>query len=161
MAEPLTDARRAMWTAIRAWSDTRRAFKREFDFEKESAGVYDIAPAISDFPCLAIFPGGFDPAWWTNRMQEWSYSLVATIWVADWYLPTAESLSRKVIDAIFQAKAVDPGPSYVEAALNGKLPRISPIRIERTRIGEAEKTKAIRADITFVLPITYDPLGRV
>lgn len=161
MAEPLTDARRAMWSAIRAWPDTKNAFQKQFDFEKESAGVYDIAPSISDFPCIAIFPGGVDPQWWTNRMQQWPYSLIVTVWTADWYLPQSEILSRKVIDAIFQAKPTDPGPTYIETTLLGKIPRLSPIRFERTKLGEGEKTKAIRADITIELPITYDPLGRV
>lgn len=162
MAEPLTDARRAVWKAIREWPDTRAAFKRQFDFEQESACIPQIGPAFSDLPCISIFPTTVDPRWWVYSMQEWTYALRIQIWTKDWMLPENESLLRKVTDAIFQSKVTGEIAGYVETEL-GRLPVLSPTSFQYTTVeadGEDEPMKATLSEIVILLKIERDPLGR-
>lgn len=160
MAEPLTDARRAIWRAIRQWPATKDAFARQFDFESESACIPKIGPSPSDLPCLAIFPTQVDPKWWVYSTQQWTYQIRAQVWTADWVLPQCEALARHVIEAIFQAGETAP---YVEVQI-GRLPMLGPINIRATEVvdeeGEDEPMKVTVAEVSFLLNIERDPLGR-
>lgn len=163
MAEPLTDARQAMWQAIRNWPATRSAFKRQFDFDSESAAVVSPKPSPSDFPLISIFPTSVDPRWWVYSAQEWTYALKVEIWVKDWILTPAEQLVRAVVAAVFRS-STNPNDAnvapYVEAQI-GRLPVFGPLSFERTFVeqdGDDEPIKAILAELTFLLKIERNPL---
>lgn len=155
MAELLTDARRALLLAFRSWSETKDAFKRIFDFEKNSEGMKDVAPALSDLPCLSLFPVQVNPQWWVTGIQVWPYSLQADIWVRDWYLPPAEKLIHYLINAAFRAKPNGSECTIIETSMS-RIAQISNLNFERVLI---DNVKMIKASVVFTLTTNYSPFG--
>ena len=153
----LTNMRRSLLEAFRAWPETKDAFKFTFDFEKNSEGMKDIEPALSDLPALAVFPSVVSPNWWVAGIQQWPYALQATVWTRDWYLPPAEKLVRYLVNAAFRAKPSGSECTIIETA-NAKLARVENISFERVLIS-GDTVKAIRSTVDFVLTSNYSPFG--
>ena len=155
MAELLTDARRALLLAFRSWHETKNAFNRIFDFEKNKDGMTDALPAVSDLPCLSLFPVQVDPQWWVTGIQKWPYSLQADIWTKDWYLPAAEKLIHYLINAAFQAKPNGQECTIIETSMS-RIAQISNLNFERVVI---DNVPMIKASVVFTLTTNYSPFG--
>lgn len=172
MSEILTEARRALWAAIRGWSelqdaDGRSVFRVQFDWESENdmtAG--ETEPAISDFPAIEIVPAsGVDGvAWRTNVGQEWPYSFQIRVWLDGWRLPPAEEMASKIGRAIYRsADPATPTVPYIKDAI-GLFPRLTALAIRQVRIGEVpedgdddDRVRATLLTLQVSLPAQFNP----
>lgn len=164
----LTNARRAIWSAIDNWPDLAGAFNLKLRFDSVGADQDDgalsggmltdtLEPSLSDLPAISVIPTTVDPSWWTHEMMTFLASYQVVIWTRDWYLPDAEDLIEKTWKAIWQAAASDSSAGYVKVATGYHPKRIGPIQWQMASVGRDRSLRATRVQMTLGLRTQQDP----
>lgn len=155
----LTTARQAVWTAINNWSalDDVFATTSKLNLEDNAAQQVDIVAGASDLPVILVQPISLLPEWWTNRMQQWPYTLQILIFTtAD--VREAEQYAVDVLDAIYQYTAEGQTVPHVKLA-TGFHPKRVTLQSEMKNIGPEGAVLARQTTITLALRLTKDPFG--
>lgn len=165
----LTDARRAVWSAVRAWpglrspeNPDRSLFRGQFDFETDTP-LAGFVPDVADMPALVIVPSGsVSPAFETNVAQEWPYALELAAWLPGWRVADAERLAFRMARAVCRATPSGSTVPFVKAATGleprlGSLSIVTPTVLDAEAEENAERDAVTLARLTVILRTRFKP----
>lgn len=159
----LTDARLGLWQAIDNWpalkvnpgDTTATVFKKTFRFDQDAPAQKELAPTLSQLPCLALVTVGVKPDWINNRQQAWSIDYELRLWTRYWVLTEAEQLFEEVMNALYRAKSGN--VEYVRQATG--YPVMAYPEMQMAPIETEESNKAMLTTWKVGLRTTKDPFG--
>ncbi len=153
----LTDARLAIWDAVKNWpalqSSGVSVFKRFYEFKGDDSPEVD--PHPDQLPALLVdrTPGG-SVEQVKNRVWQYSVGFMFLTWTTSWNLANPELYEIELIKALFQSKAN--GVPYIQDA-TGFLPH-NDFGVKHTRV-KIDDTKIIEMEMQFRLRVRFDALG--
>lgn len=164
----LTTMRHACWDAIDNWPKLKGRLKRTYRFDEEASVLQEAEPSLSDMPALALWPTDTRPEGFVHDTKFYPLHMGLVLWTPHWTLPKAEELWKLITESFWKSTPDNDGvyvqfgtagatTSYVKHATGYHPWAVGSIAMERVRLGQDQKVKAVRTRWAITLKTQFNP----